>query len=87
MTVELNVAISGRKTSGAVVYKDNTIKDRANKKVAIQRRKHRPLIWNCFEVNGAFFSCIVQGFNNKTKLTMRKSRSFRRLKAIEMRQS
>ena len=51
MTVELNVAISGRKTSGAVVYKDNTIKDRANKKVAIQWRKHRPLIRSCFEVN------------------------------------
>ena len=54
------------------------------KKVARQMRKHRPLIMNWFEAKGMFSSGIVEGFNNKAKLTMRKSYGFRTFKAIEI---
>lgn len=54
------------------------------KKVARQMRKHRPLIMNWFEAKGQFSSGIVEGFNNKAKLTMRKSYGFKTFKAIEI---
>lgn len=54
------------------------------KKVARQMRKHRPLLLNWFEAKGRFSSGIVEGFNNKAKLTMRTSYGFRTFKAIEI---
>ena len=54
------------------------------KKVARQMRKHRPLIMNWFEAKGKFSSGIVESFNNKAKLTMRKSYGFKTFNAIEI---
>ena len=54
------------------------------KKIARQMRKHRPLILNWFEAKGNFSSGIVEGFNNKAKLTMRKSYGFKTFNAIEV---
>ena len=54
------------------------------KNVARQMRKHRPLIMNWFEAKGMFSSGIVEGFNNKAKLTMRKSYGFKTFNAIEI---
>jgi len=54
------------------------------KKVARQMRKHRPLIMNWFEAKGMFSSGIVEGFNNKAKLTMRKSYGFKSPDTIEI---
>jgi transposase len=54
------------------------------KKIAKQLRKHRPLILNWFEAKGMFSSGTVEGFNNKAKLTMRKSYGFKTFKAIEI---
>jgi len=53
------------------------------KKVARTLRRHRELILNWFRANGALSSGIVEGFNNKVKLTVRKSYGFRTCEAIE----
>ncbi len=47
-------------------------------------RKHKPLILNYFKAKKAFSSGIVEGLNNKVKLTMRKSYGFRTSKAIKI---
>ena len=43
------------------------------KKIARSLRSHRPLILNYFHAKKQFSSGIVEGLNNKAKLTMRKS--------------
>jgi transposase len=53
------------------------------KKVAKTLRNHRELILNWFEAKGAMSSGVVEGLNNKVKLTTRKSYGFRTYKAIE----
>ena len=47
------------------------------KKVAKTLRRHRELILNWFHAKGAISSGVVEGFNNKAKLTLRKSYGFR----------
>jgi transposase len=54
------------------------------KKVARSLRKHRPLLLNWFRAKGAISAGIVEGFNNKAKLTMRKSYGFREYETIEL---
>ena len=52
-------------------------------KVALSLRNHRKLILNWFRAKGALSSGTVEGFNNKVKLTTRKSYGFRTYEAIE----
>ena len=54
------------------------------KKVAKTLRRHRELILNWFRAEGALSSGIVEGLNNKAKLTMRKAYGFRTAEAIEI---
>lgn len=54
------------------------------KKVARSLRKHRPLLLNWFRAKGTISAGIVEGFNNKAKLTMRKSYGFREYETIEL---
>ncbi len=54
------------------------------KKVAKTLRRHRDLILNWFRAEGAISSGIVEGLNNKAKLTMRKAYGFRTAKAIKI---
>lgn len=54
------------------------------KKVARTLRNHRPLLLNWFRAKGAVSAGMVEGFNNKAKLTMRKSYGFRTYTAIEV---
>ncbi len=54
------------------------------KKMARTLRAHRPLLLNWFRAKGAMSSGTVEGFNNKAKLTMRKSYGFRTYRAIEV---
>ena len=54
------------------------------KKVAKTLRRHRELILNWFRAEGAISAGIVEGLNNKAKLTMRKAYGFRTVKAIEI---
>jgi transposase len=53
------------------------------KKVARTLRNHRELILNWFAAKGTISAGIVEGFNNKVKLTTRKSYGFRTYEAIE----
>jgi transposase len=53
------------------------------KKVVRTLRNHRDLILNWFHAKGALSSGTVEGFNNKVKLTTRKSYGFRTYEAIE----
>jgi len=54
------------------------------KKVAKTLRSHRPLILNWFRAKRTISAGIIEGLNNKVKLTTRKSYGFRTYKAIEM---
>ena len=54
------------------------------KKVAKTLRRHRPLLMNWFKAKGELSSGVVEGFNTKAKLTMRKSYGFRTFRGIEM---
>jgi transposase len=54
------------------------------KKAAKRIRKHRELILNWFRAGGQYSSGIVEGFNNKAKLTMRKAYGFKSFRTIEI---
>ena len=54
------------------------------KKVARSIRKYQDLILNWFRAKKAFSSGIVEGFNTKVKLTIRKSYGFRTFKATRI---
>ena len=54
------------------------------KKIVKTLRRHRDLILNWFVAKGAISAGIVEGLNNKAKLTMRKAYGFRTAKAIEI---
>ncbi|MEX0715591.1 MAG: transposase, partial [Planctomycetaceae bacterium] len=47
-------------------------------------RSHRELLLNWFRAKGTISAGVVEGMNNKVKLTMRKSYGFRTAKAIEL---
>ena len=53
------------------------------KRIARTLRNHRELILNWFRAKGALSSGVVEGFNNKVKLTTRKSYGFRTYEAVE----
>ena len=54
------------------------------KKTARMLRKHRQLLLNWFRVQGQLSSGVVEGFNNKAKLTTRKAYGFRTYNAAEI---
>jgi len=54
------------------------------KKVAKMLRRHRPLLLNWFRAKGQLSSAVVECFNNKGKLTIRKAFGFRTYHAMEI---
>ena len=54
------------------------------KKVAATLRRHRELILNYFRARKQFSSGIVEGLNNKVKVTMRKAYGFRSFRVTEL---
>ena len=54
------------------------------KEVARMLRRHRDLILNYFKARKMFSSGIVEGLNNKAKVTMRKSYGFRTFRVTEL---
>ena len=54
------------------------------KKVARMLRNHRELLLNWFRAKGQLSSGVVEGFNNKAKLTSRKSYGFRTFRGAEV---
>jgi transposase len=54
------------------------------KKVALTLRTHRELLLNYFRARKAFSSGVIEGLNNKAKVTMRKSYGFRTFRITEL---
>ena len=54
------------------------------KKIAKMLRTHRELILNYFKAKKQFSSGVVEGLNNKAKVTMRKSYGFRTFRITEL---
>jgi transposase len=54
------------------------------KKIARMLRAHRPLLLNYFKARKEFSSGVVEGLNNKAKVTMRKSYGFRTFRVLEL---
>lgn len=54
------------------------------KKVARTLRRHRKLLLNYFHARKQFSSGVVEGLNNKCKVTMRKAYGFRTFRATEI---
>jgi len=54
------------------------------KKIARTLRAHRPLLLNYFKARKEFSSGVVEGLNNKAKVTMRKSYGFRTFRILEL---
>jgi transposase len=54
------------------------------KKIARSLRDHRELILNYFRAQKMFSSGVVEGLNNKAKLTMRKAYGFRTFRTLEL---
>ena len=54
------------------------------KKEALTLRRHRELILNWFRAKKQFSSGVVEGLNNKVKVTMRKSYGFREYNSIRI---
>jgi transposase len=54
------------------------------KKIARSLRKHRELILNYFRAQKLLSSGVVEGLNNKAKVTMRKSYGFRTFHVLEL---
>jgi transposase len=54
------------------------------KKVARMLRRYRPLLMNWFRARGEISAAIVEGFNNKAKLTTRKAYGFRSYHCLEI---
>jgi transposase len=54
------------------------------KKIARTLRSHRELLLNYFKAKKEFSSGVVEGLNNKAKLTMRRSYGFRTFRILEL---
>jgi transposase len=54
------------------------------KKAARTLRAHRELIFNYFRARKKFSSGVIEGLNNKAKVTMRKSYGFRTFRVTEL---
>jgi transposase len=54
------------------------------KKIARTLRHHRALILNYFRAQKQFSSGVIEGLNNKAKVTMRKSYGFRTFRILEL---
>ncbi len=54
------------------------------KKIARSLSQHRELILNYFRAQKLLSSGIVEGLNNKAKVTMRKSYGFRTFRVLEL---
>ena len=54
------------------------------KKIARSLREHRELILNYFRAQKLLSIGVVEGLNNKAKVTMRKSYGFRTFRCLEL---
>lgn len=68
------------------VWCDQTMRSRIEpmKKIARTLRAHRALLLNYFKARKQFSSGVVEGLNNKAKVTMRRSYGFRTFRILEL---
>jgi transposase len=67
-----------------VVPANHALPHRALKKIARSLRQYRELILNYFRAQRLISSGVVEGLNNKAKVTMRKSCGFRTYRVLEL---
>ena len=67
-------------------WRRQTIRSRIEpmKKIARTLRHHRALILNYFRAQKQFSSGVIEGLNNKAKVTMRRSYGFRTFRILEL---
>ena len=63
---------------------DHALRIEPMKKFARTLRAHRELILNYFRAQKLFSSGVIEGLNNKAKVTMRKSYGFRTFRCTEL---
>ena len=83
--LDLQLAASGPAsswTSGAL--KPCARRIEPMKKIARTLRAHRELLLNYFKARKQFSSGVVEGLNNKAKVTMRRSYGFRTFRVLEL---
>ena len=54
------------------------------KKIVRSLRQHRELVLNCFRAGKLISSAVVEGLNNKAKVTTRKSYGVRTYRMLEL---
>jgi len=57
---------------------------RADEEIARTLRAHRTLLLNYFKARKQFSSGVIEGLNNKAKVTMRRSYGFRTFRILEL---
>jgi transposase len=83
-TLGLQLAGLGRRVSRRVVPPNHAIRIEPFKEIARSLRQHRELILNYFRAQKLISSGVVEGLNNKAKVTMRKSYGFRTCRVLEL---
>ena len=63
---------------------NHALPDRAHEEDRSLPRQHRELILNYFRAQKLISSGVVEGLNNKAKVTMRKSYGFRTYRVLEL---
>jgi hypothetical protein len=76
----------GRHVPGLLVLSNHALANRAHENGRPDRmlRRHRPLLMNYFKARKQFSSGVVEGLNNKAKVTMRRSYGFRTFRVLEL---
>jgi transposase len=67
-----------------MVQADHALRIEPMKKIARSLRQHRELILNYFRAGKLISSGVVEGLNNKAKVTMRKSYGVRTYRVLEL---
>src|SRR5687767_2787154 len=65
-------SLLGRILPGRMVHDDHAIPARTRRSFAAMLRRHRGFLLNWFRAKGQISAGVVEGFNNKAKLTTRK---------------
>ena len=82
--LEIQLATLGRHVPGLLVLSNHAQAYRAHEENRPHLRKHRALLLNYFKARKQFSSGVVEGLNNKAKVTMRRSYGFRTFRVLEL---
>ena len=74
----------GRYTRHGAIKPCEAVIEPMKKKIARTLRSHRALLLNYFKARKQFSSGVIEGLNNKAKVTMRRSYGFRTFRILEL---